>query len=281
MTSASPPSLTWTSRLRIAARLVFDTAWRIGSGREGEISDLGVLLDASGQPLLPGSSLKGRLRSTCEGLASTLGLTACLLNSSATGVDCASDVQWYRDHRQAYQDALQRGPDEQLRWIDRYTCDVCKLFGSPVRAARLRCSDGRLVDSHAAAVRVRDGVVLDRDSHTAVDGLKYDYETVAAGTTFHLLLDVDNPKERDEALLGAALFQWCAGDSLGGFTSRGLGRFHLEQLELSGVDFSILEERKRYLTHADPARKWTLRGDWESYFQRRISQVIESMASSS
>jgi CRISPR-associated RAMP protein (TIGR02581 family) len=281
MTSALPQPWTWRSRLRVTARLIFDTAWRIGSGREGEVSDLGVLLDASGQPLLPGSSLKGRLRSTCESLAPTLGLTACLLNSLATRVDCASDVQWYRDHREEYQDSLKRGPDHQLAWIDRYTCDVCKLFGSPVQAARLRCTDGRLIDSHAAAVRVRDGVVLDRDSHTAVDGLKYDYETVAAGAVFEIVLELDNPAPRDEALLGAALFEWCSGSSLGGFTSRGLGRFHLEQLDVVGVDFSNPEERKRYLTHADPAKKWVSRGNWERYFQDRISHVVESIASSS
>ncbi len=281
MTSPSPHLGTWNSRLRVTAHLVFDTAWRIGSGREGEASDLGVLLDASGQPLLPGSSLKGRLRSTCESLAPVLGMTACLLNSAASGIKCASDVQWYRKHREEYQSSIQRGPKDQLQWIDRYTCDVCKLFGSPVQAARLRCSDGRLVDAQAAAVRVRDGVVLDRDSHTAVDGLKYDYETVAAGAEFEIALELDNPAPRDEALLGAALFEWSSGSSLGGFTSRGLGRFHLEQLEVSGVDFSRPEERKTYLTQADPSKKWASRGPWETYFQGRINAILNSVATSS
>lgn len=279
MTGSSPHLGTWNSRLKVTAHLVFDTAWRIGSGREGEASDLGVLLDASGQPLLPGSSLKGRLRSTCESLAPTLGLSACLMNSAASGIECASDVQWYRGHREEYQSSIQRGPDCQLQWIDCHTCDVCKLFGSPVQAARLRCSDGRLVDAQAAAVRVRDGVVLDRDSHTAVDGLKYDYETVAAGAKFEIALELDNPTPRDEALLGAALFEWSSGSSLGGFTSRGLGRFHLEHLELFGVDFSRPEERKAYLTQADPSKKWASRGNWETYFQHRISQVLDSIAS--
>lgn len=46
-------------KISVTADLVFETAWRIGSGREGESSDLGVVLDPAGQPVLPGSSLKG------------------------------------------------------------------------------------------------------------------------------------------------------------------------------------------------------------------------------
>ncbi len=55
-----PPStiasaLRLQEKLQVRARLVFDTAWRIGSGREGQTSDLGVLLDAAGRccPALP------------------------------------------------------------------------------------------------------------------------------------------------------------------------------------------------------------------------------------
>ena len=43
------------SKTRVTADLVFETAWRIGSGREGKSSDLGVMLDPSGRPVLPGS----------------------------------------------------------------------------------------------------------------------------------------------------------------------------------------------------------------------------------
>lgn len=262
-------------KLQVRGRIVFETAWRIGTGREGQTSDLGVLLDAAGQPILPGSSIKGKLRSTCEALAPALNLRACLLNVEASGVECPSDVRWYSRHRESHQEAVRTGVEQQLAWIERNTCDVCKLFGSPVQAARLRCSDGTLENPTAAAVRVRDGVVLDRDSHTAVDGLKYDYETVAAGTAFRVCFDLDNPTPADEALLGAALFEWAAGSSLGGFTSRGLGRFRLEEIEVRGVDFDNPRERMQYLTRLQPEDKLTSRGDWQAYFQNRIQSVLE------
>jgi CRISPR-associated RAMP protein (TIGR02581 family) len=277
-TSSIADTLQLKCKLRILGRIVFETAWRIGTGREGQAADLGVLLDPVGQPILPGSSIKGKLRNTCEALAPALNLRACLLNVGASGVECTSDVNYARENnlRDGYREALQDGPKAQLDWIQRKTCDVCKLFGSPVQAARLRCSDGKLVNSEAAAVRVRDGVVLDRDSHTAVDGLKYDYETVAAGTAFKVCFDLDNPTPDDEALVGAALFEWSAGSSLGGFTSRGLGRFRLEQVELLGVDFANPGEKVRYLTTIKADDKFNKRGDWQDYFQKKIEALLTS-----
>jgi CRISPR-associated RAMP protein (TIGR02581 family) len=256
----------------------FETAWRIGTGREGQtMSDLGVLLDPAGLPVLPGSSLKGRLRGTCEALAHALGMTACLLDHAASGVACAGDVKLYsRRLRAEYRGVLADGAaavGDRLSWIEANTCDVCKLFGSPVRAARLRCADGRLDPvSWAGVVQVRDGVVLDRDSHTAVDGLKYDYEVVPAGTAFAVRFDLEDPTDPQLALLGAALFEWHAGSSLGGFTSRGLGRFRLENVTVAGVDFAAGAERIKYLTQTDPDRRLTDRGDWAAFFSPRIER---------
>ena len=206
-------------KVRLMACLVFDTAWRVGSGKEGEtMSDLGVMLTTTGEPILPGSSLKGKLRSTCETLAHALGLSACLLNRAASGINCTSDIKYYSNVRENYQSTFQQGLNNRLQWIANHTCDVCKLFGSPVKVGRLSVSDGTL--SHwASVVQVRDGVVIDRDSRTAVDGLKYDYEVVPPNSRFQLCIDLENPTDADIALLGAALFEWHAGSSLGGFTS--------------------------------------------------------------
>ena len=267
------------SRTRVTAALVFETAWRIGSGREGEtMSDLGVVRDPGGQPVLPGSSLKGKLRNTCEALAHALDMSACLLSREASCVKCASDVRYSSTVREEYRKASQQGLESRLRWIDDHTCDVCKLFGSPLQAGRLRISDGALED-WARVVQVRDGVVIDRDSHTAVDGLKYDYEVVPPGSRFRLCVDLENGDERDLALLGAALFEWSAGSSIGGFTSRGLGRFHLEKIELVGVDLSDPAQRVRFLTATGADQRLANLGDWESYFTERIKRHMRSTMS--
>lgn len=272
--NAAPVNFGLRQQNRLTAFLVFDTAWRIGSGREGEtMSDLGVVLDPKGQPVLPGSSLKGKLRSTCETLSYALGLSACMLNHDASNVRCTSDVNYYRRVREDYQKALRSGLKVRLQWIDDNTCDVCKLFGSPVQAGRLWVSDGTLKD-WASVVQVRDGVVIDRDSQTAVDGLKYDYEVVPPGSRFQICIDLENPTDQDMTLVGAALFEWHAGSSIGGFTSRGLGRFHLEDIELAGVDMSDPAQRVKFLTARTTGERLSNLGDWEAFFTEKIERQL-------
>ena len=267
-------------KVRLTASVMFDTAWRIGSGHEGEtMSDLGVVLDPTGQPILPGSSLKGKLRSTCEKLSHALELSACMLNHDASGIACTSDVNYYsRVLRDAYQQTLQQGVQTRLTWIDTNTCDVCKLFGSPVQAARLWVSDGMLKE-WASVVQVRDGVVIDRDSQTAVNGLKYDYEVIPPSSRFELCIDLENPTEQDLALLGVALFEWSAGSSIGGFTSRGLGRFHLEDIKLASADMSDPNQQVKFLTATNANDRLSdLKDDWKTYFDNYIQQQLDSTA---
>jgi CRISPR-associated RAMP protein (TIGR02581 family) len=266
-------------RYQIRGEVRFETAWRIGSGREGQtMSDLGVMLDPDGSPVLPGSSLKGKLRSTCESLANALSLSTCLLDHSASSISCTSDIDLYsvslRDQFKKELEEKGWTASNRLDWIERNTCDVCKLFGSPVRAARLRCADGRRKEG-SNIIQVRDGVVLDRDSHTAVSGLKYDYEVVPAGTRFGVRFDVDNPTDADLALLGAALFEWNDGSSLGGFTSRGLGRFRLEEIEVWGVDFADATQLRNYLTQRGPDGRMTKQTDWQTFFSHWIQLQLQ------
>ena len=124
----------------------------------------------------------------------------------------------------------------------------------------------------ASVVQVRDGVVIDRDSQTAVDRLKYDYEVVPPGTRFDVCIDLENATNEDLALFGAAVFEWHMGSSLGGFTSRGLGRFHLECTTLTGVDMSCESQRRRFLTETNAADRYSPFDDWEGYFRGCIKQ---------
>src|SRR3954465_8561228 len=93
-------------RLPLSGALVTRPALRIGSGGGGELDavDLPVLRDATGYPFIPGSSLKGPLRSTVEALlrgadhGRAAGLWACdpLIEKEGPERACGSHEQSQR-----------------------------------------------------------------------------------------------------------------------------------------------------------------------------------------
>jgi CRISPR-associated protein Csm3 len=232
-------------KFRITGTLIFDTAFHIGSGKEGELAtDMGVLKDGYGWPVLPGSTLKGCFRATAEKLAGHLGMSACLLDTQLSGEKCVGDQSYFTAVNSAFRE--QKSEKEKLLWLAGHTCDICALFGSPLQASRIFFSDGHLA-RWQSGYQVRDGVVIDRDSGTARPKLKYDYEVTARDTTYEILIDVENPEDKDLAILAAVIAEWKNGFRLGGFTSRGLGHVVLEGIHIGGVDYRDPEQLKDYL----------------------------------
>lgn len=248
------------TKITIHGRLAFETAFHIGSGREGEMAtDMGVLLEqGSGRPILPGSSLKGKFRATAERLAGYLGLSACLLDTGLSGVNCVTDEAYRRERHKEFQNL--QNDKAKLDWLAENICGVCALFGSPLHASRIFFSDGRLKD-WSGAVEIRDGVSLDRDSETARDGLKYDFEVVPAGAAFALRMDLENPSQAELALVGAVLAEWNHGVRLGGKTSRGLGLARLDDLDVSQVDYTDPDQRMAFFLERKMAQVPTLFND--------------------
>ncbi len=232
-------------KVTIQGSLTFDTAFHIGSGREGEMAtDMGVLLEPdTGRPILPGSSLKGKFRATAERLAGYLGLTACLLDTKLSGVRCVTDESYRRARHEEFQQL--EDEEKKLRWLAHHVCDVCAFFGSPLHASRIYFTDGVLKD-WSGSLEIRDGVSLDRDSETAREGLKFDFEVVPAAAVFSVRLDLENPSQKELALVGAVLVEWEHGVRLGGKTSRGLGLAHLHDVSVSEVNYTDPDQRLAY-----------------------------------
>ncbi len=261
------PNNIFRRKVKITGRLVFDTAFHIGSGREGELAtDMGVLLEPDGRPILPGSTLKGNFRSFAERLSGYLGLTACLLDCSLSGVKCVGDES-YRNSKGVY-DKFKEIKEERkkLDWLENNTCDVCKLFGSPLQASRIFFSDGELLD-WGRGLQVRDGVCIDRDTETARHGAKYDFEVVPKGAEFKISIEIENPEDHELALVGAALAEWENGFRLGGFTSRGLGKVSLTSKKVEETDYSNSEQLKNYLLYREMSNA-------DSLFNDCLEQVL-------
>lgn len=212
------------NRLTITGQLVALTALRIGAGRANEVldNDLPVLRDVLGRPFIPGASLKGALRARIEAL----------IRAIAPGQ--VLDFEEMEQRTKQFRELKERNPDigdaafSAAIWQAATMIDL--TFGSPELAGRLFFKDG-LVDERLWFMQfeLRNGVVLNRDTETAEEGLLYDYEVVPAGTRFQfeLVLETAAPWQRGLVLL--ALRPWMRGEAqIGGFRSRGLGYVQLD-----------------------------------------------------
>jgi CRISPR/Cas system CSM-associated protein Csm3 (group 7 of RAMP superfamily) len=109
-------------------------------------------------------------------------------------------------------------------------CPVCELFGSTIKAGKLKISDAALLND-SEPVR-RDGVGIDRDTGRAVDRIKYDFEALGRGCHFQCRIQLENAEDDDLALLFILLKEWEIGIDAGGRKARGLGRLKLKSYQV-------------------------------------------------
>jgi CRISPR-associated RAMP protein (TIGR02581 family) len=251
-------------RLKVTGMIEFRTAFHLGSGGEGAgASDLGVLTDHEGTPLLPGSSLKGVFRSTAESLAEHLGMRACFLEREHPW--CAGgSIELGRKKLKQLETARGAEVDAILAEL----CDVCRLFGSSLARGKLSFHDA-VAESWAQVLEVRDGVGIDRDSGTAVDKVKYDYEVVPAGARFRFTMGGENLTDGEFALVAVVVREWARGVQLGGMTSRGLGAAVLEDVRFETVELADPSQRLEYLLNG------TMRALEPERLETLIRQTIE------
>lgn len=183
-----------------------------GESAPGEL-DMGVLKDAEEKPIIPGSSLKGVLRSEMEKLLKGLWKKTCT-------------------------------PDNDNLCPAGKECTVCLLFGGREYAGSIRIRDA-VTDTRKTLVR--DGVKIERSSRKAARGAFYQLEVVPRGMVFKGRITIENPKLKIEgeekeydyaklgALLGTIRFFNATSKSLGGGISRGFGEVLVVPKEIREV----------------------------------------------
>jgi CRISPR-associated RAMP protein (TIGR02581 family) len=258
------------NRYVFTGQLLMTTGLHLGGGKATlSASDSPVVLTPDGLPYIPGSSLKGSLRSTTEKVVAglpELGLTTCGLCEGVQGETCATAhaEAIFERRRQARNAEEARQIMEEERGK---LCHTCQLFGSPFAAGRIAVSDlGLLEESWSTAIQIRDGVAIDRDTETARPSLKYNFEVVPASTRFQMRLVLENATETDLRLLSIGLSEFLSGySSIGGFRTRGLGGCLLDELKIYKLD----------LADPDPAiRQANLR----QYLKRNRSEAESGLA---
>ena len=216
---------TFKNRLEITGTLKTITALRISAGRSTEPigTDLPVIKDALGQPLIPGSSFKGALRSRLESFLR--GIDSSFAEDPANFTSSAKN-KYVKDLKEQHKDNDLELTRELLKMTDL----TSHLFGSPWIASKFQVRDLTVVsDTWFDQYQERDGVAIDRDTETAAAGKLYDFQVVPAATQFTFRAVVENAAEWELGLLMIGLHQFETEQiPLGGGRSRGLGVVKLD-----------------------------------------------------
>ncbi|HLP48757.1 MAG TPA: CRISPR-associated RAMP protein Csx7 [Candidatus Deferrimicrobium sp.] len=210
-------------------------------------SDAPVIKDPQGNPIIPGSSFKGVLRSFIEGFLDGAELPERLKPCFPTDNESCIDEKEIEKIKNSV--AKEKKESEIAKYVTEKACPVCRIFGSSFMGGKLKIKD-MPVDKekwHEAFLRIRDGVVIDRDSRTARDKGKYDFETVSPGVPFSLEIMGDNLEDEEKGLIFTAFDLISQGfSSLGGNVSRGTGRI---KIDLTAIE--ILNTKRLFHQYTD------------------------------
>jgi CRISPR-associated protein Csm3 len=224
-------------KLILEGEMRCETGLHIGAGKGSlEIggADNPVVKDSFGRPYVPGSSLRGRLRSLLE---------------QSMGMAVPSELVFL---------SKRRGQEVRIHQSDRPDDEICLLFGrNPGRMERVTgeplesgsASPARLavcdapLDPESITPQMRENLddeLTEVKSENAIDRITSQanprtLERVPAGARFRVRLVVDVLCEEDKVLPARLLegLRLLEDDSLGGGGSRGSGRVHFVNLKLT------------------------------------------------
>jgi CRISPR-associated protein Csm3 len=252
-------------KLILEGELRCETGLHIGAGKGSlEIggADNPVVKDSFGRPYVPGSSLRGRLRSLLE---------------QSLGLAVPAELVYL---------SKRKGQEVRIHQSDRPDDEICLLFGrnpgrmervlgEPMESryatpARLTVCDAPLdPDSITPSMRENlDDELTEVKSENSIDRITSQanprtLERVPAGARFHVRFVLDILCEEDKSLPARLLegLRLLEDDSLGGGGSRGSGRVRLADLKLTWRGRSFYASgasEQELLTGADLAGLQTL-----------------------
>ncbi len=190
--------------------------------------------------VLPGSSLRGVLRSQAERIARTIATLAdpgdgshfkkscpaCNSLTAKTDDDVASCNSFVKTLEMKERQKLERtGAEDRL-------CLACRLFGSPWNGSRLRVEDAYLF-SGTGKRKVMDFLAIDRFTGGGRDGAKFD-AVVLWKPKFQVRMFLENPKPWELGWLALALRDLHEGLATVGFgAAKGFGQVKITEPKLT------------------------------------------------
>jgi CRISPR-associated RAMP protein (TIGR02581 family) len=223
------------NRLEITGTLTTVTALRIGHGRSTEPigSDLPVMKDAVGDPLIPGSSFKGALRSRLEAFLRGIDPGLAFDPSELTSRAMTDQVKVLKERHQNDDQALTAA-------LNAMTDEVSKAFWHALALlVSFKCE--------ISLSNQRPGLVsIKNEMESPLTGIPkppptvelYDFQVVPAGVEFSFQAVVENAEDWELGLLMIGLHQFESEQiPLGGGRSRGLGVVRLEVTDAWWMDY--------------------------------------------
>src|ERR1700720_3000353 len=233
----SQTELKLIGKLILEGEMRCETGLHVGAGKGSlEIggSDNPVVKDAFGRPYVPGSSLRGKIRSLLE---------------QTSGLAVPAELVYL---------SKRKGQEVRIHQSDRPDDEICLLFGrNPGRMDRVagEALDTRLatparlaiydapLDAQSITPQMRENLddeITEVKSENAIDRITSQanprtLERVPAGARFHVRMVLDILCEEDKALAARLIegLRLLEDDALGGGGSRGSGRVRFANLRLA------------------------------------------------
>lgn len=241
----------FTSRYMIEGQLCATTAIHIGAAEDtfkpgGNKNPF--FRNAQGLPMIPGSSLKGAMRSMLEQfLLSEMG------EEVFGGKACSEADPCINDKNKKYKDKVKDKTEEELSNYlfaedsEGRLCMVCRLFGSKASSAKLHIRDAKVEEeTFQNEFEVRSGNAIDRELGKSMQGHLYEVEVVPEGTVFSFRAILENAEDEEWNCVKMLLLAMESGFlMIGGMKSRGLGGIELQNIKYQKID---KENIKQFLT---------------------------------
>lgn len=177
-----------------------------------------VFRNGGEEVFLPGSSLKGTIRSHAERIARTVNeLAACdpFGTWRDKALSCSAALEVYKRKERMF--------DVTTPLVYQHSCPICRMFGNTFMMGRCATEDAYAVGA-PPRIQQRDGVGIDRFTGGASRGAKFELEVITGGE-FKTFLHLQNFELWQLGLLGFVLQDLRDGlVRMGSGKSRGLGK---------------------------------------------------------
>ncbi|MHA1469783.1 MAG: type III CRISPR-associated RAMP protein Csx7 [Candidatus Asgardarchaeia archaeon] len=169
-------------------------------------------------PYIPGSSIKGVLRSTCERIIKSIKnpqIRACNIPSNS----CIDN-----DKEKIIKESLLKEPEVARKMLEENLCEVCKIFGNQVYSSHMLINDAIGVQW---SFGIRPGIAINRE-YGSVEHGPFFVEYVAPGSVFSFEILARNLEPYQLGLIAAAIQEINKGRiKVGGLKSRGFGTIEI------------------------------------------------------